>query len=1801
LSFYCKTEEYTYLFIPSDQRNVKIVQGTITLADKIVPAEVSIETAPLASAIKFGQSLSDSILTGGVSNNSQFGTFTWKDPDNVPSAGEVGTNQYVVVYTPTTDKSGSTLNKEFKVKEFSIPLTVGKADIHFEDLKAEEVPYGSTLEDIPAPTARKAYYTTKVKRESDGEIILVDQEIPASAYFLEWMDTSAELAEQDTYECRVLVTLDDAYDAFVSTDNVICIVHVKKIKLQPAVNEETYGSITSEPVVFGTRLADIKLPLYNEYTMLNPDGVAVEGTFEWADPNIYPGEPNQTMTDESGTPLVIEQVKQGVKYYYYRAVFKPHEKNYQSTDVYFCVMVKKASGSQYLSTSKAPYADPVASDTQLSKVNLISDGVEVYLANYYKPVTIESSQEFAASTSALYTIIDGRYVKATQYSQTAEYYARKAIPGTFGWADPSIYVNSAISFYSYRFTPAEGYEALIDVYTMPIVLVVYTSSSTFVWDVVSEEDKTIVIKGFNPDDPDTSKHEILYFQEKITDGDNEYTVIGIKDGAFKGKTEIKKVTLPSTVTYIGNDAFNGCISLTEINLPTSLVRIGDRAFEGCVLLETVQMNSACLTTIGSFAFHGDVRLTSLVIPGTIESIGEAAFAECDSLTDLQVEANDYYQLVDTNGTMVLLKDGTTLHTYFSSNAALNYVIDEAVTTIGSYAFSYNTNLMGKVIAPNVDVIEEYAFAFSKLKYVYFVQDIDKNKVNSSTFARIFTGTNGIVIYGPTVYDEVKEEYTSNLMSYCDTIANLTFVGHTKVDYLSLVTMNGTSFYSSVDEFGNATIYGFASGVFRKAEGLTSEEFENGTYNNGIEELTDVTFYQAVKDPVTKTYAYVVATLFEDTDYYYYDTQDMAALFASDAQANGEFIIPARIPKKYYSAISAWDGDYATVTRVEGFANTGIKKLVIPNTVTEIGDKAFEYCKKLTEVTLSSNLLVIGDNAFSECSALTNIVIPASVYSIGVNAFSGCTALMTATFESDVVDYYESEESKKDWHLGANIFYHAPVDVYGPLTGNVYNYCLQYGYKYNAGTHSGCFLYTKNDAGTQIKITGIKAHVCAYGHENIVIPDTIEGLPVTEIADEAFINNTKIKSISIPATVKKIGAGVFSGCKNLVKVTADGNIYYRIVTTSIGENNMRSIVIFSGTGDTLISYFAASPEPVYEVPDSVTKIASGSFAGAENLETIRIGAGVSSIASDAFNGCTKLSRIEISSENRYFTTDSKAIYNADGTRLITYLSYNEEEKYTVPSTVKTIGERAFYGNTTLQRVIIPASVRVIEANAFFGANRLITVTIQGGLSSLGNYAFSGAISLTSLYVEDDITAIGREVFAGDNNLVIYSPNGENIGLYAVKNNVKFNNCYSASVFTTTDTDAVWVSVLGLDKDITYSAGKKLYISIPPYINGARVQSINEKAFAETSAGNSIARLTSIYIPETVQVIGSKAFADCTSLVSVYFGGNMENGIASIAEDAFQGTALSNLTFYFADSAKDLYLQFLGEEGVRRGYVNVKMSSDQECIEYANGTSGESTKIVTGQSQHICDKSHNFVEIPAEYSEGVPVVGIKDDAFSGQNKIYTVTIDVADGVDFSIGKRAFKNASGLTSITFSANANSYTIGEEAFAYAEKLTTISIPENIKSIGKNAFAGCTSLTTVFFPTDIASRSIGETIFGDLSERVRTNNPLIVYGPASGSIKTKMDNYPGVEYYPWTEERFFTVPDEYKDDATMTCVIKSFTAYSELESVVIPYTFAGYKVVGIDDECFSGRNGEYDSIKQIVMGENITSIGLNAFVGMRG
>ena len=259
--------------------------------------------------------------------------------------------------------------------------------------------------------------------------------------------------------------------------------------------------------------------------------------------------------------------------------------------------------------------------------------------------------------------------------------------------------------------------------------------------------------------------------------------------------------------------------------------------------------------------------------------------------------------------------------------------------------------------------------------------------------------------------------------------------------------------------------------------------------------------------------------------------------------------------------------------------SSLSNIVIPDSVTDIGDYVFFHCRSLSNIVIPDSVTDIGEGAFSGCSSLSNIVIPDSVADIGDYAFFHCSSLSNIVIPDSVTDI-----------------------------GN------------------GAFLYCSSLS-------------------NIVIPDS-----VTDIGDYAFSYCSSLSNIVIPDSVTDIGNFAFSRCCSLSEIV---------------------------------------------IPSSVTSIGNSAFSSCDSLKYISIPKSVIGLNGNPFaewNG-----KLECLSPN--FVYEDDVLFNKDKSRIISFRKQNIKS-HVIPSSVTSIGDRAFYGCDSLSEIVIPSSVTSIGKGAFY---------------------------------------------------------------------------------------------------------------------------------------------------------------------------------------------------------------------------------------------------------------------------------------------------------------------------------------------------------------------------------------------------------------------------------------------------------------------------------------------------------------------
>ena len=265
-----------------------------------------------------------------------------------------------------------------------------------------------------------------------------------------------------------------------------------------------------------------------------------------------------------------------------------------------------------------------------------------------------------------------------------------------------------------------------------------------------------------------------------------------------------------------------------------------------------------------------------------------------------------------------------------------------------------------------------------------------------------------------------------------------------------------------------------------------------------------------------------------------------------------------------------------------------------------------------------------------------------------------------------------------------------------------------------------YIYTVSDG--EVTIT---EYIGSGG--DVVIPGTIEGLPVVSIGDRAFYDCSGLTSVTIPDSVTSIGDVAFSQCYDLTSVTIGNSV------TSIGDYafsdcvGLTSVTIpdsVTSIGD--YAFSGCSGLTSITIPDSVTSIGNRAFSGCSGLTSLTIPDGVTSIGYGAFDYCSALSEILVDANNLVYSSHEGILYNKDKTVLVVCPG-GKSGGVTIPDSVTSIGDYAFYYCKTLTSVTIPDSVTSIGDSAFSHCYDLSVAVFFGNAPLMGEDVFDGSTS------------------------------------------------------------------------------------------------------------------------------------------------------------------------------------------------------------------------------------------------------------------------------------------------------------------------------------------------------------------------------------------------------------------------------------------------------------------------------------------
>lgn len=812
--------------------------------------------------------------------------------------------------------------------------------------------------------------------------------------------------------------------------------------------------------------------------------------------------------------------------------------------------------------------------------------------------------------------------------------------------------------------------------------------------------------------------------------------------------KIQKIIIPSSIQVIEDYAFYSCSELTTVVLDNGISEIGNSVFAACVNLKDIVLQEngedltnakpnqlpAGITKVSDGLFYNCLALDEVYLPSTVNEIGMLAFSNCTALETLTIEKNDGSDFVMLGQNESVLE---------SDKEGVN------ITKIGSYAFKDSIAMKYFNIPNSVTVIEDGIFEMpevtaaekeekgSKLVGVSFSEHIrnlgagmfkncvslDENKLDLSN----------VETMGEGIFEGCTSLTSIQLNDKITVIPKNAYKGCTGITHIDITKYTYEDEQGNI-QVGNTNIQVIGEGAFRGCSSLRLVELGSDTGN-----LIQINRY-AFRDCASLRSIYIPKTVymieprvFENaggtTVYYkYYEITPPAGKekVIADGFANGaanyidsfQDLIKVKVGDKviaeyvvknnkaYLARYVDFDNaSYSIPTKVNGINVVGVMKAAFKNcdkieliefetvngasNVNSLESEAFANASALKTIDLSKiNVKAIPEKAFFNSKELVSVTLPTVATSIENSAFEGCSSLVTANFSNIST-------------LGKAVFKDCS-SLKSITLGQVKKFTEQAFYK---AVELDEIIVASPNAVTTIEKRAFAG--CIALDESKFDIGNLTAL--SAIGDEAFLDCKGFTKFTFPASLKTVGAKVFTGCEGLKEFEiAEGNKDFFVDSANVlykkktQEFNVRYFLTKSD--------FESSSKTYSQVKVAHTYYSELVFYPANSSAT--------ELNINMYNVCTVADIF-----NYVETKIGKSVYAISGT---------EKTLFTINNVYSQNTYWAADGN--YYKYNTSTKLPTLEGS-WGGANDYILGTI--GSPSIANYAFDGAINLEKVTLYGNI--------------------------------------------------------------------------------------------------------------------------------------------------------------------------------------------------------------------------------------------------------------------------------------------------------------------------------------------------------------------------------------------------------------------------------------------------------------------------------
>jgi len=756
---------------------------------------------------------------------------------------------------------------------------------------------------------------------------------------------------------------------------------------------------------------------------------------------------------------------------------------------------------------------------------------------------------------------------------------------------------------------------------------------------------------------------------------------------------------------------------------------------------------------------------------------------------------------------------------------------------------------------------------------------------------------------------------------------------------------------------------------------------------------------------------------------------------------------------------------------KAFAESGLETITIPEGITTVGAHLFESCKNLQYVNLPSSMEELSEGMFSQCWSLENVIIPDELVAIGKSAFYDCGRLKTIRIPKSMKV------------IGAGAFSECR-NLTGLHIDDVESWC-----RIRLASHP---LYESSLRGRWRNAQDGKLYVKGELVSEVQIP-----AGMTVIPGGLFCNCTNIKSVRIPASVKKIRTSAFASCKlkevHIESLEAwcqttfleglNAFTYNPVAYADLYLNDELVTDLEIPTGVTTIperAFYGCQSLKSVTIPESVREIGNHAFSCCGNLKTIKLPDHLQSIGFMTFRECHKLKTVN-------FPQSLEAIGKAafehcnsfsqielpDGLKLIgdsafAYCACTEVE---IPETVKAIGDHAFYACEKLKHVTMHKGLLRIGEWAFRHCERLTEAEIPEGTQSIGNMAFADCSVLEHVVIPSSVTEVGEEVFENC-KLAITIPDWSAIA----------TDLFSKAEITSIHTDDISsvptkkkpLAALGFlqeeNKDLD-SDRAKTHMSYIKRNSGKLCPVVFENPPALYFMCEHLliaAKDYDLFAREAEQ----RKDVELKALLMSY---QNRLGGAAVAEarrkkeqekDEYQDKLTNHALDWAEKGIEGMTFVVTGDLSSWRSREELKAHLEEYGAKLGSGISKKTDYLVTNYPESATEKIEKARALGVEVLSEEEMNFIVGRKFRDEKEI-TVPAWIK-----RIEKGAFENCVILEIVNLHSNIER--IEERAFSNCRNLMEVVIPDSVKKLGPFAFMNCPRLERIKIPAGVSQLGYG-------------------------------------------------------------------------------------------------------------------------------